>query len=477
MTTPRREAPLWLALLCVSALVGLILVNVRVLGSGDNQIPLVLATAVVVAAAVLVLKQPWQELEEGMIRAIQSAMTPILILMAIGVVIAAWMKSGVVPQLIVYGLELINPSVFLVTSFLVCCVVSLATGSSWLTAGSVGVALMAAGTAMGQHVGMVAGAIVSGSYFGDKMSPLSDTTNLAPAMAGSTLAEHIKHMVWTVTPGMLIALTGFVILGRGEAGSAASLDDVNAAIAAIDSHFALGPWLLIPPALTLVLVMRRFPAVPALILGALFASVIGVFGHAPEGVGVELGSYVQVTFRGYESTTGNPMVDDLLTGGGMLGMMKTVALVICAMCFGGALIASGMLGALTASVLRLVRGTGSLIATTLATCLGVNLATSDQYMAIVVPGQMFKVAFLQRRLHPKNLSRALEDCGTMTSPLIPWNTCGAQMGTILGVSAGVYWNFALLNLAVPVISLIYGLTGFTMTKISDEEAERRLREA
>jgi NhaC family Na+:H+ antiporter len=476
MTTPRREAPFALALLCVAALVGMIFYNVKILGSDVNHVPLVLATALVAGVAVLLLKQPWQEIEAGMLKAIQSALTPILILMAIGMVIAAWMQSGVVPQLIVYGLKLISPSVFLVTSFLVCCVVSLATGSSWLTAGSVGVALIAAGSTMGLHVGMVAGAIVSSSYFGDKMSPLSDTTNLAPAMAGATLAEHIKHMVWTVAPATVIALIGFVILGRGGTADPAALVNVDEVVATLERNFTLGPWLLIPPVLTLVLVMKRFPAVPALILGALLAVGIGVIGHAPQGRVHELGGYVGAMFGGYTAATGHPMVDDLLSRGGMGSMMTTVALVLCAMCFGGALVATGMLRSLTDAMLMLVRGTGSLIATTLATCLGVNIATSDQYMSIVVPGQMFKEAYLQRRLHPKNLSRALEDSGTMTSPLIPWNTCGQQMAAVLGVGAGLYWNYALLNLVVPVISLIYGLTGWTIVRISDEEAERRLSE-
>lgn len=477
MTTPRRAAPFGLSLFCFAALVGLIFYNVKILGSESNHVPLVLATALVAGVAVLALKQPWKEIEDGMLTAIQSAMTPILILMTIGIVIATWMQSGVVPQLIVYGLKLISPSVFLVTSFLVCCVVSLATGSSWLTAGSVGVALIAAGTTMGQSAAMVAGAIVSGSYFGDKMSPLSDTTNLAPAMAGSTLAEHIRHMVWTVTPAMLIALVGFVLLGRGGAGDAGALTDVETVITTLESNFTLGPWLLIPPVLTLFLVMRRFPAVPALLLGALLAVLVGAVSHAPEGRAHELGAYLGAMHVGYVAATGHPMVDELLSRGGLSSMLGTVGLVLCAMCFGGALMATGMLRALTDALLRLVRGTGSLIATTLATCVGMNVATSDQYMSIVVPGQMFKRAYLERRLHPKNLSRALEDAGTMTSPLVPWNTCGAQMAAVLGVGAGLYWKFALLNLAVPVISLVYGFIGFTIVKISDAEAEERLRRA
>lgn len=477
MTATRREAPLWLALFSVALLVGLILYNIRVLGSESNHIPLVLATAVIVTIAVGWLKQPWKEIEAGMLRAIQSAMTPILILMAIGMVIATWMQSGVVPMLVVYSLKMISPSVFMVTAFLVCCVVSLATGSSWLTAGTVGIALIAAGGTLGLNTAMIAGAIVSGSYFGDKMSPLSDTTNLAPAMAGSTLVEHIRHMVWTVTPGMAVALVGYLILNSLGGAHEGSLADVERVIATIEGQFRLGPWLLIPPAVTLGLVMYRFPAVPALILGALLALVVGILGHAPQGLAAELSAYLNGMLNGYVSSTGDATVDKLLSRGGMASMMLTVALVLCAMCFGGTMIATGLLRALTDAMLRLVKGTGSLIAATLGTCFGVNVLTSDQYMAIVVPGQMFKVAYLQRRLHPKNLSRALEDCGTMTSPLIPWNTCGAQMALVLGVSAGLYWKFAFLNLAVPLISLAYGFLGFTIVRIGDAEAEERLRAA
>jgi NhaC family Na+:H+ antiporter len=477
MTAPRRVAPFWLALFSVALLVGLIAYNVWVLKSESNHIPLVIATTVIAAIGVVFLKQTWQEIEAGMLHAIKSALTPILILMAIGMVIATWMQSGVVPMLVVYSLKMINPSVFLVTSFLVCCVVSLATGSSWLTAGTVGIALIAAGGTIGINTAMLAGAIVSGSYFGDKMSPLSDTTNLAPAMAGSTLVEHIRHMVWTVTPAMVLALIGYVILEALGDSHAGSLENVQGVITVLENQFHLGPWLLIPPAVTLGLVMYRFPAVPALVLGSLLAFAIGILGHAPDGIAKEVGAYLNGMLNGYQSATGDASVDKLLSRGGVSAMMTTVALVLCAMCFGGALVATGMLRALTDATLRLVKGTGSLIAATLATCFGVNVLTSDQYMAIVVPGQMFKEAYLQRRLHPKNLSRALEDCGTMTSPLIPWNTCGAQMALVLGVSAGMYWKFALLNLICPVVSLIYGYVGFTIVKISDAEAEERLKTA
>jgi NhaC family Na+:H+ antiporter len=491
--SPRPPAPFALSLVPVAALVALLYVNVRVFGSGDNHVPLVLASRVAGLLAVVALKQPWKELEQGILRSIQMAMQAILILMVVGLLIAAWIQAGVVPLLIVYGLELISPSIFLVTACLVCCVVSLATGSSWTTAGTVGVALIGVGTALGLDVGMVAGAVVSGAYFGDKMSPLSDTTNLAPAMAGSTLIEHVRHMVYTVTPSLAIALVLYALLGRGHESGPDSLARVDAVIAVIASRFTLSPWLLVPPALVLVLVARSFPALPALLLGTLVAVAIGLLVQPIEGLAGALGRYTSVLYAGFSiqlvdsvpagaehdvARAAAQVVQDLLDGrGGMKSMMGTVALILCALSFGGVMESSGMLASIANKILTLVRGTGSLIAATILTCFGVNVLASDQYMAIVVPGRMYRTAFLQRRLHPKNLSRCLEDSGTVTSALIPWNTCGAQMTTVLGVATGLYWKYAFLNWLCPLVSIAYGFLGFTITRIGAEEAERRLRGA
>ena len=489
-TAPPPDVPFLLAMLPVAALVGLLLLNVRVFGSGDNQIALVLATTVAALVAVVFLKRPWKELEQGILASIQSAMQAILILLVVGMLIAAWIKAGIVPMLIVYGLKLISPSVFLVTACLVCCVVSLATGSSWTTAGTVGVALIGVGTALGLSPGMVAGAIVSGAYFGDKMSPLSDTTNLAPAMAGATLIEHIKHMVWTVTPALLLSLVLYAVLGGKHDAGPDALARVDAVTATIQANFTLSPWLLVPPALTLVLVARNLPAIPALLIGTFSAVAVGLLVQPHESLETELGGYFSMLFYGYacaipDSLAANAsdvqreaasMVQSLLhERGGMKTMLPTVALIMCALSFGGVMERSGMLAAIANKILGLVRGTGSLIAATIFTCFGVNVLASDQYMSIVVPGRMFRTAFLQRRLHPKNLSRCLEDSGTVTSALIPWNTCGAQMTSVLGVATGLYWKFAFLNLLCPLVSIAYGVIGFTIVKISDEEAERRLR--
>lgn len=479
----------WIALVPVVVLVALLAVNVRMFESADNQVALVLATTVASLLAVIVLRRPWSDLEQGLLKSIGMAMQAALILMVCGMLIAAWIEAGVVPLLIVYGLKLISPGAFLVTACLVCCVVSLACGSSWTTAGTVGVALMAIGHTLGLEPGYVAGAVVSGSYFGDKMSPVSDTTNLAPAMAGSTLIEHIRHMIWTVTPALAIALALYAVLGGSHSGGGDALARVQAVIDTLESRFTLSPLLFIPPVIVLGLIVARMPALPALVAGTFSAVLIGyvVQPLPPGGLVVALKSSFASLYSGFPLTLpavdpasltpaveeARSMVGKLLNErGGMKAMLGTVSLILCAMSYGGVMERSGMLGSIADSVLRLVRGTGSLITATIVSCFGVNALASDQYMAIVVPGRMFRSAFLARRLHPKNLSRCLEDSGTLTSALIPWNTCGAQMFAVLGVGATTYAPYAFLNWICPLVSIAYGLTGFTITRISDEEARR-----
>ncbi len=476
-----RRPSLWLSLIPVIALVGLLVLNVRMFDSADNQVPLAIATAIAAAIAVWGLKMPWEELEKAMFRSIGQAMQAIVILAIVGMLIGAWIQAGVVPALIVWGLDLISPAVFLVTACLVCCVVSLASGSSWTTAGTVGVALMGVGTTMGISPGMVAGAIVSGSYFGDKMSPLSDTTNLAPAMAGSTLMEHIRHMVWTVTPALLLALGAYAVLGLdAHAQDAESMSRVVGVTQALRESFTITPWLLLPPVLVLALVILKKPAIPALFFGTITAVLLGLWlqPQGEAGLVAELKSYFGVLWSGYERAFGSSeaqqAVEGLLSGkGGMKAMMATIAIVFCSLSFGGVMERSGMLGTIANSILSLVRGTGSLVAATIVTCFGTNVLTSDQYMAIVVPGRMFRSAFLKARLHPKNLSRCLEDSGTVTSALVPWNTCGVQMATVLGVSTMAYAPWAILNWACPLVSIAYGFLNISMERISDEDARRR----
>jgi len=429
------------------------------------QIPLVGATAV---AALLAwrLGWRWREIERSFLDGIRLSLGAVLILLAVGMLIGTWIAGGVVPLLIVYGLKLLAPDLFLVAACLICAVVSLATGSSWTTAGTVGVALIGIGTGLGVPLPMVAGAIISGAYFGDKMSPLSDTTNLAPGVAGVELFEHVRHMALTTGPSLLIALLLYLVLGLNFGGDEVEVGAVSVIVSGLENRFELTPWLLAPPVLVVAMVLLRVPALPALLLGV---GLGGVLASALQGV--PLAAVLGIAYDGFVSETGIKAVDDLLTRGGMASMYGTIGIILCAMCFGGIMERSGMLGCIAAAVLRLVRGTGGLVTATLATCLGTNVVAPDQYLSLVVPGRMYREAYRKAGLHPKNLSRCLEDAGTLTSPLIPWNSCGAYMFATLGVFPFAYLPFAFLNLINPLVSLLYGWTGWTMTRAVDEGGE------
>jgi NhaC family Na+:H+ antiporter len=453
---------LWLALVPVSFLVAALwftVVHLRQHGL-STHVPLILATAVAALVA-LILGHRWKDIERGMVNGIGLALNAILILLVIGILVATWIQAGIVPAMIAYGLELLSPAVFPAAACLICCLVSLATGSSWSTAATVGIALIGIGEGLGLPRPLVAGAIISGAYFGDKMSPLSDTTNLAPAMAGSELFEHIRHMAWTTGPALVIALAAFAAMGHGRAGEldTAAVDGI---LAAIDARFVIHPLLLAPPLLVIVMVVLRLPALPALIGGSLVGAVVGA---AVQGAGA--GEILGAAWSGVSVETGSELVDGLLSRGGMESMLSTVALIVCALSFGGVMEHAGMLAAIAGAILKLARGVGGLIAATLCTCTAMNVLASDQYLAIVVPGRMYRETFRQRGLHPKNLSRALEDAGTLTSVLIPWNTCGAFMIATLGLEPWTYVPFCLLNLLTPAFSLLYGFTGWTIRRLPD----------
>lgn len=460
-TSEPREARLWEALIPVAILIVALAANLGLYG-GQPHIPLVIGT-IVACLSGLALGHSWRTIEEGMVKGIAIALKAILILLIIGMLIGSWIASGVVPLLIFYGLKLLSPEVFLVATCLICCVVSVATGSSWTTAGTVGVALIAVGQGFQVPLPMVAGAIISGSYFGDKMSPLSDTTNLTPAVAGADLFEHIRHMMYTTIPALVMALVLYSLIGLRIDGEGSTPGEITPIVSALEGSFHLSPWLLSAPLLVLLLVMRKVPAMPALISGAILGAVLAVTSQ-----GMDPGSFLQVLKEGYLSNTGNEEVDALLTRGGISGMMDTVTLILCAMSFGGVMECTGMLRALAGAILMRARSTGSLVACTAGTCLGMNAIAPDQYLSIVVPGRMYREAFQQAKLHPKNLSRVLEDAGTLTSPLIAYNTCGAYMSQVLGVSALAYFPFAFLNLLVPLISIAYGFTGWTITPLRED---------
>ena len=423
------------------------------------HIPLIFGT-VIASLLALRLGYRWDELQDGIVKGITIALPACLILMVIGMLIGTWIAGGIVPTMIFYGLKLISPSVFLVATCIICALVSLSTGSSWSTAGTVGIALIGVGEGLGIPLPMVAGAIISGAYFGDKMSPVSDTTNLAPGVAGTDLFAHVRHMVYTTVPSLAIALILYAILGYGYVGAQIDTAGVDQILGALQDRFTIHWALLAAPALVIVMVIFRIPALPALLGGTVVGAAVAVFVQ-----GMPLAEVMAVAQGGFAPATGSEAVETLLARGGMEGMLSTVALILTALAFGGAMERSGMLNVIAGGILRVARSRGSLVTATVGTCAGMNLVAPDQYLSIVVPGRMYREAYRRAGLHPKNLSRALEDGGTLSSPLIPWNTCGAFMWATLGVFPFAYLPFAFLNLLNPLVSILLGYTGWTMEKL------------
>lgn len=458
MSENRKEIKFGIAIIPVLFLVGSLSLVIGVFKQSPH-IPLICASAVAAAVAIF-HKHRWKEIQEGMVHGITLAMGAILILMIVGTMIGTWIQGGIVPSMIYYGLKSLSPGIFLVATLIICSIVSLGTGSSWSTAGTIGVALIGVGKGLGIPVSMVAGAIISGAYFGDKMSPLSDTTNLAPAVAGTDLFSHIRHMVYTTAPGYILSIILYAMLGTRVSGGALETQNIETILSTLKSNFFIHPILLLPPCLVIVMVVMKTPPLPALLGGTVLGGMFAMLTQSRS-----LADIILSAKSGYVSETGVKMVDDLLTRGGLDYMMNTVALIICALSFGGIMERTGMLEVLAKSLLKRVKSTGSLVATTIFSCIGMNAIASDQFIAIVIPGRMYKNAFDSRGLHPKNLSRCLEDSGTLSSPLIPWNSCGAYMWATLGVNPLLYLPYAFLNLANPIVSLFYGYTGITMEKI------------
>ncbi len=444
---------------------------VIVILDGSGHIPLIFSGIIAAVMAGTVLGMSWEGIQKGLTAVIVTALPAILILMVVGLLIGVWIVSGVVPIMIFYGLKILDPGYFLLATCVICAIISLATGSSWSTAATVGLAMMGVGQALAIPPGMTAGAVISGAYFGDKLSPLSDTTNLAPAVAGTQLFTHIRHMLYTTVPALIIALIIFTVIGivRPTAGMVETPEYLMM-LSTLSETFNLNPLLLVAPALVLFLVWKQTPALPSLVMGVIVGAVLFLVFQWDQGLGFagNMDLLVSSLYIGYVSLTGVPLVDDLLTRGGLISMMDTIALIMVALAFGGIMEASGMLARLAQAILSLARSAGSLVAVTTFSCLGMNILASDQYLAVIVPGRMYRSAYLKRGLHPKNLSRALEASATVTSPLIPWNTCGAYMSTVLGVSAFAYLPYAFLNLAAPVISMFLGFSGITMQKIEDD---------
>ena len=459
--TDARSPSLLDALLPIGVLVILLSLSVYLYGdsssSGPNQIALMCAAFV---AGLVGLKNGlrWVQIEEGILAGIHMAMKANLILLAVGALIGTWILAGTVPTMIWLGLKLISAEYFYVTSCLICALTALSIGSSWTVAGTLGIGLMGVAAGLGLDPAITAGAIISGAYFGDKLSPLSDTTNLAPAAAGADLFAHIRLMLRTTVPALLIALVLFLILGQRADGShdTARIAEV---LQALENQFSLGWHLLLPVALLLFLAVRQWAAFPAVFVAALLGGVFAVV-FQPEvmarladptaGSLAPLKTVWKALFAGYESSSGNPALDGLLSMGSML---TTVWLIICAMCFGGVLEKLGLLQRLLQSTLHLAKSTSSLIASTIATSIGTNIITADQYIALVLPGRMYRAEYEKRGLAPVNLSRALEDGGTLTSVLVPCNTCGAYMAATLGVATLSYLPYCFFNLLMPLLAI------------------------
>lgn len=479
MSDPAHSRPhsLITALLPLLVLVGGLAWNVHVFGDeaigGPNQLVLLLAAAVAIGIGVAGgMRFPL--LLERISASIATAIPAILILLLIGALAGTWLIAGIVPQMIDHGLVLLSPKAFLVAACISCAFISLATGSSWTTAATVGIALMGIGRALGVHEGLVAGAVISGAYFGDKLSPLSDTTNLAPAVAGAELFAHIRYMLHTTVPSITITLLLFAGIGLWGGGQGALADAADLRVAIAD-RFTLGPWLYIPPLAVIGMIWKRVPALPALFVGALLGAVFAVLfqpaliqamASEPQAAyGTQAYDVVMRAMGGeMRIVTGNPVADELLKGKGMAGMLSTIWLILAAMVFGGAMEGTGLLQRITAAVMALVRGDGSLIATTAGSCVFVNVTASDQYLSIVVPGRMYAPVFRTRGLHPKVLSRTLEDAGTVTSPLVPWNTCGAYQSGVLGVAVGTYLPFCFFNLISPLMTVVQGAIGWRIAR-------------
>ena len=474
-----QKPSLFQALIPILFLIVVLFINVRIFGDGaldgSNQILLILSGAVATLVA-LKLGMPWADIQKGIVKTISSAMASIIILLLIGSLAGTWLLSGIVPAMIYYGLQILNPTIFLVAACIVCSIVSIATGSSWTTAATVGIALIGIGKALGVNDGMIAGAVLSGAYFGDKMSPLSDTTNLAPAMAGTDLFTHIRYMAYTTIPSISITLVIFLILGFMQGGSG-DVTETEAILTAISSKFNINGWLFIVPAVVVFLIVKKMPAIPAITIGALLGGVFALIfqPEVVQSVSGWTGSASEIAFVGVMKSlygdiaivTGNATVDDLLKSGGMYGMLNTVWLIVSAMIFGGVMESSGLLKRIADAVISKISSNGSLVAATAGTTIFFNGTASDQYLAIVVPGRMYADIYKEKGLAPENLSRTLEDSGTVTSCLFPWNTCGAYHSGVLGVATGAYLPYAFFNLISPIMTIAFAYLKIKIRPLSE----------
>ncbi|GLU44622.1 Na+/H+ antiporter NhaC [Allomuricauda sp. NBRC 101325] len=470
------------ALIPVFALVAMLAYNVFVFGddalSGSNQFILLMGGAVA-AIVGFFNKVSYQQMIDEVAENVKSTTGALLILLMVGALSGTWLVSGIIPAMIYYGLQILNPTIFLAACVVICAIISVATGSSWTTAATVGIALIGIGDALDISLGMTAGAVLSGAYFGDKMSPLSDTTNLAPAMAGGDLFSHIRYMAYTTIPTIAVTLIVFIILGftidtSGEADTSSILTNIGAT-------FNINAWLFIVPLVVIGLIVKKAPPLLALLIGTLLAGVFALI-FQPEiiaaiGGGTEL--TFETAYKGIlnaitvdtEIATSDPALNDLFSSGGMSGMLGTIWLIVCAMVFGGIMDGIGALERITESLLKMAKTTFGLFASTVGSCLALNVTASDQYLAIVVPGKMFAKAYKDRGLAPENLSRSLEDSGTVTSVLVPWNTCGAYHSGVLGVGVAEYGIYAVFNWLSPFMTLLFAALHIKIKQLTTSTSE------
>jgi Na+:H+ antiporter, NhaC family len=477
--TEKKLPTLLQAFIPIVILIVLLAINVIVFGSGatdgSNQIALLMAASV---AGIISwrLGHSWEEIEVSIVKSISSAMGAMLILLVIGSLSGAWLLSGIVPAMIYYGLKILNPTIFLFAACIVCCIVSLATGSSWSTVATVGIALLGIGKTLGIHEGVIAGAIISGAYFGDKMSPLSDTTNLAPAMAGTDLFTHIRYMVITTVPTLTITLIIFFVWGftLDTAGSV----NTESVLASIDNAFDLNPLLFIVPALVLFMIVRKVPAIPALLVGSLLGGIFAIIfqpqiiaqisGISNDPVKSAFVAVMKSFAMPINIQTDNAMISELLSSGGMAGMLNTIWLILGAMIFGGVMESCGLLKRIVEEIIKWAHSTGSLVLSTAVTSIFFNITAGDQYMAIAVPGRMFAETYRKRGYKPELLSRTLEDAGTVTSVLVPWNTCGATQSKVLGISTWTYAPYCFFCIISPMMTVLMAYLNYKIRRLDDK---------
>ncbi len=432
----------------------------------EPHIPMFIGT---IFAAIISLKigYSWEDIEKGMLDGIYQALQAIIILAIIGILIGTWLLAGVVPTMIYYGLNILNPTIFLVATTIICSITSLATGTSWGTAGTIGIALMGIAKGLSIPAPIAAGAILSGAYFGDKLSPLSDTTNLAPAMAGTDVFTHVKFMLPTTLISYAIALVLYLIIGIRFKGVNADTSAIDAIQQGLSASFNISPFLLIPPIAVIVSIAFKMPAIPGITIGIILGAIEAVIFQ-----GSNLGQLLDAGFAGYISETGVKTIDSLLTAGGLSGMMDSISLTILAMMFGGIMEKTGQLEVIVNTLLRRIKTATGLITMTILTCFVSNVTMPEQYISVVVPGRMYANAYREQGLHPKTLSNALESGGTLTSALIPWNTCGVFMTTILGVKTLQYGKWAFFNYLTPILVILLSGTGLAIARMTKEEKEK-----